>query len=61
MKIGDKLYLTPHLDTSALKMERNDPQPCRVIAINERHRHFTVEFEFYAGKFSEAYGMEAAQ
>lgn len=55
MKIGDKLYLTPHLVTSALKMERNGPQPCRVIAINEKHRHFTVEFDFPGGSFRETY------
>lgn len=59
MKIGDKLYLTPHLVTSALKMERNGPQPCRVIAINEKHRHFTVEFDFNGHPIRETYKIEA--
>lgn len=58
MKIGDKLYLTPHLVTSALKMERNGPQPCRVIAVNEGNRHFTVEFDFPGGKIRETYKEE---
>ena len=60
MKIGDKLYLQPTIDCTLMK-GNDGPQPCQVIAINERNRHFTVEFEFYAGKFNEAYGMEAAQ
>lgn len=55
MKIGDKLYLEPTIPTSAFATSRTGPQPCRVIAVNEGHRHFTVEFEFPGGSFRETY------
>ena len=58
MKIGDKLYLEPTIPTSAFVTSRTGPQPCRVIAVNEGHRHFTVEFEFPSGSFRETYKME---
>ena len=60
MNVGDKLYLKPTMD-SALMKGSSGPQPCWVVAVNEKHRHFTVEFEYPAGKFREGYGMEAAQ
>ncbi len=61
MKVGDVLHMTPTLDTSAFMKEKNGPRRCWVVDVNERHRHFTVEFEFPAGKFREGYGMEAVQ
>ena len=60
MRVGDKLYLEPTIPTSAFVTSRTGPQPCRVIAVNEVHRHFTVEFEFPGGKIREGYGMEVA-
>ena len=60
MNVGDKLYLKPTIDCTLMKGS-GGPQPCRVVAVNEKHRHFTVEFEYPAGKFKEGYGMEAAQ
>ena len=55
MRVGDKLYLEPTIPTSAFVTSRTGPQPCRVIAVNEGHRHFTVEFEFPVGSFRETY------
>ena len=57
MKIGDTLYLEPTLACGYMK-ESCGPKPCRVISTNEKHRHFTVEFDFPAGKFREGYKME---
>ena len=58
MKIGDKLYLEPTIPTSAFVTSRTGPQPCWVVSINQKHRHFTVEFDLPAGKFLEGYKME---
>ena len=58
MKIGDKLYMEPTIPTSAFVTSRRGPQPCWVIAVNEGHRHFTVEFDFPGGSFRETYKME---
>lgn len=55
MKIGYKLYLEPTIPTSAFVTSRTGPQPCWVIAVNEGHRHFTVEFDFPGGSFRETY------
>ena len=33
-------------------------EPCRVVSINERHHHFTVEFDFPEGSFRETYKEE---
>lgn len=55
MRVGDKLYLEPTIPTSAFVTSRTGPQPCRVIAVNEGHRHFTVEFAFPGGKIRETY------
>lgn len=46
MNIGDKLCLEPTIPTSAFVTARTGPHPCRVVSINERHHHFTVEFDF---------------
>lgn len=46
VKVGDVLYMTPTLDTSAFMKEKNGPRRCWVVSINERHHHFTVEFDF---------------
>jgi hypothetical protein len=37
---------------------RTGPHPCRVVSINERHHHFTVEFDFPEGSFRETYKEE---
>ena len=58
MNIGDKLCLEPTIPTSALVTARTGPQPCRVVSINERHHHFTVEFDFPGGSFRETYKEE---
>ena len=60
MNIGDKLYLEPTIPTSAFVTTRTGPQPCRVIAVNADHRHFTVQFDFPGGFFRECYKMEEA-
>lgn len=44
-----------HHPTSAFVTARTGPQPCRVVSINERHHHFTVEFDFPEGSFRETY------
>ena len=46
MKVGDKLRLEPTIPTSAFVTARTGPHPCRVVSINERRHHFTVEFDF---------------
>lgn len=55
MNIGDKLCLEPTIPTSAFVTARTGPQPCRVVSINKRHHHFTVEFDFPEGSFWETY------
>ena len=55
MKVGDVLYMTPTLDTSAFMKEKNGPRRCWVVSINKRHHHFTVEFDFPEGSFRETY------
>ncbi|WP_458255675.1 hypothetical protein [Dysosmobacter welbionis] len=37
---------------------RTGPHPCQVVSINERHHHFTVEFDFPEGSFRETYKEE---
>ena len=58
MNIGDKLYLEPTIPTSAFVTARTGPKPCHVIAINQRHHHYTVQFDFPGGSFRETYKME---
>lgn len=60
MKIGDTLYLKLTMDGNLMK-GANDLKTCRVIAVNEKHRHFTVEFEYPSGKIRETYKTEAAK
>lgn len=55
MRVGDKLYLDPTIPTSAFVTSRTGPQPCWVVSINKKHRHFTVEFDFPGGSFRETY------
>lgn len=59
MKVGDVLYMTPTLDTSSFMKEKNGPRRCWVADINEKHRHFTVEFDFNGHPLRETYKMEA--
>ena len=59
MRVGDKLYLEPTIPTSAFVTSRTGPQPCWVIAVNEGHRHFTVEFDFNGHPIRETYKIEA--
>lgn len=47
MNIGDTLYLSPTIETSAFVMKKDVPQKCTVIAVNEKHDHFTVRFHGY--------------
>lgn len=58
VKVGDKPCLEPTIPTSAFVTARTGPQPCRVVSINERHHHFTVEFDFPEGSFRETYKEE---
>lgn len=58
MKVGDKLCLEPTIPTSAFVTVRTGPHPCRVVSINERRHHFTVEFDFPGGSFRETYKEE---
>ena len=59
MKVGDVLYMTPTMDTSAFMGEKNGPRRCWVADVNEKHRHFTVRFDYPLGSFRETYKMEA--
>lgn len=59
MKVGDVLYMTPTLDTSSFKKEKNGLRRCWVADVNEAHRHFTVEFDFNGHPIRETYKMEA--
>jgi hypothetical protein len=58
VKVGDKLRLEPTIPTSAFVTARTGPHPCRVVSINERRHHFTVEFDFPEGSFRETYKEE---
>lgn len=55
MTVGDKLCLVPTIETSSWINERNGPLPCRVIAVNKRHHHFTVEFDLPGGRIRETF------
>lgn len=59
MKVGDVLYMTPTLDSKAFMRERIGPRRCWVADVNEKHRHFTVEFDFNGHPIRETYKMEA--
>lgn len=58
VKVGDKLCLEPTIPTSAFVTARTGPHPCQVVSINERHHHFTAEFDFPEGSFRETYKEE---
>lgn len=60
MKVGDRLFMVPTIDTSAF-LEKSGPRRCWVVSVNERHRHFTVQFDLPGGCFRECYKMEEAQ
>ena len=38
--------------------ELREPHPCRVVYINEAHRYYVVEFDYFGQKFREGYPME---
>lgn len=38
--------------------ELREPHPCRVVYINEAHRYYVVEFDYFGRKFREGYPME---
>lgn len=58
MKVGDVLYMTPSMDTSAFMGEKNSLRRCWVAAVNEKHRHFTVQFDFGGRPVRKTYKME---
>ena len=55
---GSKICLEPTIPTSAFVTAQTGPHPCQVVSINERHHHFTVEFDFPEGSFRETYKEE---
>ena len=59
MKVGDRLFMVPTIDTSAF-IEKQGPRRCWVVSVNERHHHYTVQFDFPGGSFRECYKMEEA-
>lgn len=59
MRVGDRLSLVPTIETSSRVNEKMGAKPCTVIAVNEQHRHFTVEFDFFGHPLRETYKMEA--
>lgn len=60
MKVGAILHMVPTLDTSAFKKEKVHPMRCKLISMNEPHRHFTVEFDFNGHPIRECYKAEEA-
>ena len=59
MRVGDRLSLVPTIETSSWVNEKIGPKPCTVIDVNVKHRHFTVEFDFFGHPLRETYKMEA--
>ena len=59
MRVGDVLYMTPTMGTSAFMGWKVGPRRCWVADVNEKHRHFTVEFDFFGHPLRETYKMEA--
>ena len=55
MTVGDRLQLTPSIYTSSWVNEQMRPMPCRVVAVNPGHRHYTVRFDFPRGSFCETF------
>lgn len=47
MKTGDRLSLVPTIETRSWVNEKMGAKTCTVIAVNKKHRHFTVEFDFF--------------
>lgn len=56
MYIGQKLMLVPTI-YGGFGNELRDPHPCRVVYINEAHRYYVVEFDYFGRKFREAFHM----
>ena len=38
--------------------ELREPHACRVVYINEAHRYYVVEFDYFGRKFREGYPMD---
>lgn len=47
VKTGDRLSLVPTIETRSWVNEKMGAKTCTVIAVNKKHRHFTVEFDFF--------------
>lgn len=58
MRPGDRLRMEPTIYTSSWVNEKMGAKTCTVIAVNEQHRHFTVEFDFFGHPLRETYKME---
>lgn len=57
MYIGQKLMLVPTI-AGGFGDELRKPHPCRVVYINEAHRYYVVEFDYFGRKFREGYPMD---
>ena len=57
MYIGQKLMRNPTI-TGIFGDELREPRECRVVYINEAHRYYVVEFDYFGRKFREGYPME---
>lgn len=58
IQVGDKLRLRPTIYTSTFVGD-GALMPCTVVAVNAKHRHYTVRFDFPLGSFRETFKMEA--
>lgn len=61
MRPGDRFRMEPTIYTSSLTNERVGLMPCTVVAVNARHHHYTVRFDFPLGSFCETFKEEAEQ
>ena len=58
VKTGDRLSLVPTIETSSWVNKKMGAKTCTVIAVNKKHRHFTVKFDFFGHPLRETYKME---
>ena len=58
VKVGVLLNMPPTLHTREYIKKKHGPRRRRIVSINERHHHFTVEFDFPEGSFRETYKEE---
>lgn len=55
--IGKRMSLSPSHTVDKLGHTITGEQPCKVVSINRKHRHFTAEFDFDGQKIREAYNF----